>query len=308
MGALKNWVALQNQADCFFEIADWHALTTGYADSKTLRENTLDVALDLLAVGIDPQKSVLFRQSDVKEHSELFLLLGMMPPLRWLERNPTYKSQIQELKEKDLGTYGFLGYPVLQAADILVYRADWVPVGQDQLPHLELTREIARRFNSLYKPVFPEPQAKLTASPVLPGTDGRKMSKSYGNTIELSTDEKTLRAKVGQMITDPKKVRKGDPGRPEICPVFALHKIFNAAEIDPIARDCRSGALGCVDCKKNLANHIIAELAPVWERRRELKAQPERVEEVLRSGADRARKEAQATLALVKEAMHLTDG
>ena len=305
VGALSNWVKLQDQYECFFFIADLHALTTGYENVKKLPEDTLDVAADLLSVGLDPKKCVIFKQSDVPEHAELHLLLSMITPLSWLERVPTYKSKIEELKDKDLGTYGFLGYPVLQAADILIYQADFVPVGEDQLPHIELTREIARRFNFLYKKVFTEPKELLTEFPTLPGIDGRKMSKSYNNTIALSDPEETIKEKINMMITDPARVTKGDPGHPEVCTVFNYHGIFNQEQVDKIARECRAAARGCVECKKEFLKHLLILLAPIRKRREEIMKNRKIVEEALVSGMVRAKAEATLTLIEAKRAMGL---
>ncbi|MFA4858074.1 MAG: tryptophan--tRNA ligase [Candidatus Margulisiibacteriota bacterium] len=305
IGALENWVKMQAQYDCFFEIADLHALTTGYDNPKGFRQAVLEVAIDLLSVGIDPKKSTVFVQSDVPEHCELHLLLSMITPLPWLERVPTYKGKIEELKGKDLGTYGFLGYPVLQAADILIYKAAAVPVGQDQLPHLELTREIARRFNFFYGPVFPEPKDVLTPVPVLPGLDGKKMSKSYGNTIALSDSPAELTKKVLSMITDPARVKKTDKGHPEICPVFAYHKIFNPEMVSKISAQCQAAELGCVECKKILAEALSKYLTPVWERRAHIAGNRGQLEAILRDGAGRAQAIARVTLDEVKDAMGL---
>jgi len=305
VGALSNWVKLQDQYECFFFIADLHALTTGYENVKKLPEDTLDMAADLLSVGLDPKKCVIFKQSDVPEHAELHLLLSMITPLSWLERVPTYKSKIEELKDKDLGTYGFLGYPVLQAADILIYQADFVPVGEDQLPHIELTREIARRFNFLYKKVFTEPKELLTEFPTLPGIDGRKMSKSYNNTIALSDPEETIKEKINMMITDPARVTKGDPGHPEVCTVFNYHGIFNQEQVDKIARECRAAARGCVECKKEFLKHLLILLAPIRKRREEIMKNRKIVEEALVSGMVRAKAEATLTLIEAKRAMGL---
>ncbi|HID08441.1 MAG TPA: tryptophan--tRNA ligase, partial [Armatimonadetes bacterium] len=258
-GALKQWVELQDEYECFFEIADWHALTTAWQDTRELRAFVRDLAIDWLSAGIDPERSVIFVQSRVPEHAELHLLFSMFVPVPWLERNPTYKDWLEELGPA-AATYGLLGYPVLQAADILIYKADTVPVGKDQLPHLELTREIARRFNYLYGKLFPEPQAKLTEFALVPGIDGRKMSKTYNNHILMSEVAKEVERKIKRMYTDPQKVRKGDPGHPDTCPVFMLHRIYNAAETEEIAPECRSGRLGCVPCKANLITKLNAAL------------------------------------------------
>lgn len=305
-GALHNWVQLQEQYDCHFFIADWHALTTGYADTEQLQGYCISLMADFLACGLDPDKAVLFQQSKIMEHAELFLLFSMTTPLAWLERCPTYKDQLNQLKEKDITTYGFLGYPCLQAADILIYKADFVPVGEDQLPHLELTREIARRFNFLYREVFPEPQPLLTAAKVLPGTDGRKMSKSYGNTISFSDTPDAVRQKVMCMITDPARIRKNDPGHPEICSVFAFHKVFSPEDVPEIETSCRKGEIGCVQCKKRLQEKLLAFHQPIHEKRTRLLEKPAYLQEVIESGSARARIQAAATLAEARSAMKLT--
>ncbi len=306
-GTLRAWAAMQDEYECYFEIADWHALTDGFEDTSQLRELIEQIAIDWIAVGLDPERSVLFVQSHVKEHAELHLLLSMVTPLSWLERCPTWKDVLaQEDLRDEMRSYGRLGYPVLQAADILAYRADVVPVGKDQLPHLELTREIARRFNHLYQPVFPEPQAKLGQFPAVPGTDGRKMSKSYGNTINLSDAPEVIRDKIKKMFTDPQKIYKGDPGHPETCPVFALHRIYTAAErVEEIQRECKAGAQGCVACKQELADNLIETLQPIQEKRAELEADRQRVRDILAEGADKARAAARKTLERVREAMQL---
>lgn len=249
-GALENWVKLQDEYDCYYFIADWHALTTGYEDTSELKSNINSMVIDWLSAGLDPEKCTIFLQSSVKEHAELHLLFSMMTPLSWLYRCPTYKDQLAQLKDRNITTYGFLGYPCLQAADILMYKAAAVPVGEDQVPHVELTREMARRFNYIFGEVFPEPQAKLTKAKVLPGTDGRKMSKSYNNTIALSDDPDTVRKKVMSMVTDPARIRKDDPGHPEVCTVFSFHKVFNEEGVADTEAQCRAGSIGCVQCKK----------------------------------------------------------
>lgn len=302
-GALSNWVKMQNDYENFFFIADLHALTTHYADTSKIKENILDIQIDLLSAGLDPNKATLFVQSDIPEHCELHLLFSMITPLSWLERIPTYKSQIEELKEKDLGTYGFLGYPVLQAADILIYKADVVPVGQDQLPHLELTREIGRRFNYLYGDVFPIPKDLLTRTPVLPGLDGRKMSKSYGNTIALSDSPETIIKKVSDAITDPLRVKKTDPGHPDVCSVFAYYKIFDLASVSNIENACKSASIGCVECKKKMAGKLIEHLAPIYEKRKYYLAHKDEVRQVFEAGAKRAQTIARQSLDEAKHAM-----
>ena len=303
LSVIQNWVALQSQYESYFAIVDWHALTTGYEDRLNLPALRREIALDWLSVGIDPEKSAVFIQSDVKEHAELHLLFSMFIPLSWLERVPTYKDQIQQLgKEgKDLSTYGFLGYPLLQAADILVYKANAVPVGEDQIPHIELTREVARRFNYLYETVFPEPQALIGEVPLLPGVDGRKMSKSYNNAISLTATPEEIWARVQQMITDPARIRKDDPGHPEVCIVHKFHQIYTE-QIAQTEEDCRGGRIGCVACKRNLADNLNKLLAPFRERRA-FWEESGRLEKVLREGAERARSTASETMKEVRKAM-----
>ncbi len=306
VGALQNWVALQDTHDCFFTIVDWHALTTDYADPSAIRGYVREVALDWLSVGIDPRRSVVFVQSEVKAHAELHLLLSMIVPLPWLERVPTYKEQQEQLRDRDLNTYGFLGYPLLQAADILAYRAQAVPVGDDQVPHLELCREIARRFNHLFGDVFPEPQALLTPAARLPGTDGRKMSKSYGNAIFLSDDPKTVHAKVDAMLTDPQRTHRHIPGNPQVCPVFATHKVFSEQETVVWAdQGCRTAAIGCRDCKGRLRERLLTVLAPIAEKRVAFASDPARVQGILDEGAVRASEAAGETLRLVRSGLGL---
>ena len=361
MGALYNWVHLQQDYDCYFFIADLHALTTDYADPGDVQANNIEITLDFLAAGLDPGRCVIFKQSDVPAHSELFLLFSMFTPLGWLERVPTYKDQQEQLREKDLATYGFLGYPLLQAADILLYKPDFVPVGADQVAHVELTREVARRFNSLYpgefftspeaapwemsailekarklagepqgstrtdfsphqmfeaasqtkkispfgrREILPEPQALLTPSPKLPGLDGRKMSKSYKNHIELSESDENIRAKLKVMVTDPARIRREDPGNPDVCPVFDLHKVFSSEETQlKAAEGCRTAGIGCIECKSWVADAIVATIAPIRERREDLERRPSVVNDVLANGKDRAAKRANETLAEAKHAM-----
>jgi tryptophanyl-tRNA synthetase len=303
VGALSNWVKLQDKYDCYYFIADLHALTTGYADTGKLKENIMDVAMDMLSAGLDPERSILFKQSDIPEHSELHLMFSMITPLSWLERIPTYKAQIKELKGRDLGTYGFLGYPVLQAADILIYKADVVPVGQDQLPHLELTREIARRFNNFYKEVFPLPGDLLTEAPVLSGLDGRKMSKSYGNTIGISDPPEKILKKINEAVTDPARVKREDKGHPEVCTIFAYHKIFNKSEARQISIDCSSAKIGCVECKKMIAKKLNEYLSPIYEKRKMLEKRKDYVKEVFAEGGKKAQAMARQTLSEAKAAM-----
>jgi len=305
-GALAKWVELQDDYQCFFFVADWHALTTLYSEPGQVRRYSLEVATDFLAAGLDPQKSVVFLQSDVPQHAELALLLGMLTPVPWLERVPSYKDKQNQLTEKDLSSVGFLGYPVLQTADITLYRAGFVPVGEDQLPHLELAREIVRRFNFIYGPTLVEPKEIVTPTPLLPGLDGRKMSKSYGNAVYLSDPDEEIRNKLRNAVTDPQRQRRKDPGRPEVCNIFAYHKLYTAEgrrqEIDAA---CRSAAIGCVDCKAELIKNFFEFFGPLRERRRRLEAEPHLVKEVLAAGAERARAEAEQTMILVREAMKL---
>jgi len=363
MGALYNWVRLQQEYDCYFFIADLHALTTDYADPSRVKENSREIALDFLSAGLDPGRCVIFRQSDVLQHDRLNTLFGMFTPLGWLERVPSYKDQQEQLREKDLATYGFLGYPLLQAADILLYKPDFVPVGADQVAHVELTREVARRFNQLYpgefftspeaapwempailekarklagepknstrtqfnahqlyeaalqtkklspvgvREILPEPQVLLTPSPKLPGLDGRKMSKSYGNFIMLSEPEADLREKLKTMVTDPARIRRTDPGNPDVCPVFDLHKVFSSEETQLKAADgCRTAGIGCIECKGWLADAIVERIAPIQAHRRDLEARPSVIDDVLANGKTRASKRAQQTLDEVQQAMGL---
>jgi tryptophanyl-tRNA synthetase len=307
LGALENWKSLQDQYECYFFVADWHALSTNYADTSRIREFSRELLIDWLAAGIDPERSTVFIQSRIPEHAVLHLLLSMMTPISWLERNPTYKEKQEEIKEKDLSTYGFLGYPVLQAADILLYKPDFVPVGKDQLPHLELTRELARRFNDLYKTqVFPEPKEHLTKFPKVMGTDGRKMSKSYGNTINLSDPEPVVRQKLKTMVTDPARVRRNDPGNPDICPVYDFHKIYSPrATQEQINKDCRTATIGCIDCKKLVADRIVERMTPVWDARGRLSKDPSYLNDIVTEGSNRAGKVAKATLHDVNEAMKI---
>jgi tryptophanyl-tRNA synthetase len=361
MGAIYNWVKLQEEGyECFFFIADLHALTTNYEDLSALRGNISDVALEFLAAGLDPEKSTIFVQSDVTLHAQLSVLLSNMTPLSWLERVPSYKDQQEQLREKDLATYGFLGYPLLQSADILIYQPHYVPVGLDQASHVELTRELARKFNQLYpgsfymaegaapweleavktkarklagnakketftaheliaaapqtklksaygtRTVLPEPEVLLTPSPKLPGTDGRKMSKSYGNTILMSDDETSVRAKLKTMVTDPARVHRTDPGNPEVCPVFDLHKVFSNEETQADAAEgCRTAGIGCIECKQWLADGVVRTLEPMGERRRYYAGKPGLVEEILEAGANKAWNRADETMRQVSEVMGL---
>jgi tryptophanyl-tRNA synthetase len=372
VGALQNWVKLQNEYDSYHFVADWHMLTTDYADPSEVTENTLQMVTDWLAAGLDPNKATFFVQSRLPEHAELHLLFSMITPLSWLERVPTYKEQLENITDRDLHTYGFLGYPLLQAADILMYKADAVPVGEDQVPHVELTREVARRFNLAYgklvlpelpvetvpglatksgiasrvgptlwtdvslgekvaaierafrssslderadylnnglgkvTQVFSEPRALLTPSPRLPGTDGRKMSKSYNNAIFLTDPPDVVSKKLATMITDPARKRRNDPGNPDICPVFDLHKIFSSqVTIDQVNRECRTAEIGCLDCKKMLAQHLNRALAPIQQRRKPYEENPQQVWDILEAGTSQARKVAQATMAEVRAAVKL---
>jgi len=303
IGVLNNWVKLQDEYQCFFEVADWHALTSEFANTKAIPENTKEMVIDWLSAGLDPEKSVMFVQSRVLEHAELHLLLSMITPLPWLERCPTYKEQINEIKDKDLSNYGFLGYPVLQAADILIYKASVVPIGQDQLPHLELTREICRRFNNLYGKVFPEPAHLFTKVPKLLGTDGRKMSKSYNNSIFISDSADEYTKKIKSAYTDPAKMRKNDPGHPDGCPIFMLQNVYSSEETAGIRKDCESGALGCVDCKKLLINNYSKAIAPIQEKRAGIIAKKGYAEEVIREGNKKAEAAAKKNMKEIREAV-----
>jgi tryptophanyl-tRNA synthetase len=306
LGALDNFKRLQAEHECFYFIADWHALSTNYHDTAHIRRYVREMLIDWLAAGLDPEQSTLFIQSHIPQHAVLHLLLSMLTPIPWLERVPTYKEKQENLEGRDLSTYGFLGYPVLQAADILLYKGNFVPVGIDQLPHLELTREITRRFNGTYKTIFPEPQALLTEIPKVPGTDGRKMSKSYDNTINLSDTELQVRAKLKTMVTDPARVRRTDKGNPDVCPVFTLHKaISSQAVIDRVNEECRTAAIGCIDCKKLSADAIVARLTPIWDNRQKFEKDPQRLEEIIEAGTRRAGSVAVQTISEVKEAMQL---
>lgn len=306
VGALENWITLQDKYESYHFVADWHMLTTEYANVGGLQENILEMVTDWLAAGLDPEKATFFVQSRIPEHAELHLLFSMITPLGWLERVPTYKEQLENLQGRDLHTYGFLGYPVLQAADILIYKADAVPVGEDQVPHVELTREIARRFNHHYGPVFPEPQALLTRAPRLPGTDGRKMSKSYDNAIYLSDPADVVSKKVAGMMTDPARKRRNDPGNPDVCPVFDFHKIFSSADvIGRVNRECRTAEIGCVECKKLMVDPLNRFLDPIRERRRPLEENPQQVWDILEAGTEKARLVAKETMKEVRAAMKL---
>jgi len=309
-GVLENWLQLQHDHQCFLFAADWHALTTDYANPEIVKQTIWDMLIDWLAVGIDPEKAVVFIQSEVPEHAELHLLFSFMTPLSWLERVPTYKDQIEQLKEKDLGTYGFLGYPLLQAADILIYRADAVPVGEDQVPHVELTREVARRFNHLYRqgipPLFPEPKSLLMKASKLPGLDGRKMSKSYNNTIEISEEWKVTEKKVKTMPTDPARVRRDDAGTPEKCPVWDFHKIYSdEEERAEVQQGCTTASIGCLDCKKILLKHLEEELQPIRERRIEIAKHMDDVQDIVRHGNEKARHEASRTMDKVRKSLKM---
>jgi tryptophanyl-tRNA synthetase len=313
-GALRNWVRLQAERRCFFFVADWHALTTDPEHTSKIQANSIEMVADWLAAGLDPKRAVIFRQSAIKEHAELHLLLSMITPTPWLLRNPTVKEQARDLgllaseDETEVAklNYGLLGYPVLQAADVLIYKAAGVPVGVDQAPHIELTREIARRFNNYYGEVFPEPEALLTEVAKVPGTDGRKMSKSYNNAIFLSDPPEEIDAKLSRMMTDPRRVRRTDPGEPNDCPAFNLHRIYcTPDEIDYVTKGCRTAGIGCLECKKVMIKHVISDLAPIRERRAALERRPQEVTAVLERGNEQARSVAAATMREVREAMGL---
>jgi tryptophanyl-tRNA synthetase len=307
VGALQNWIILQDSYDCYYMVVDWHALTSQYKDTSSLNEYIKDMLINWLAAGLDPQKCTMFIQSQVKEHAELNLLLAMITPLSWLERIPTYKEKREELKDRDLGTYGFLGYPLLQSADILIYNADYVPVGEDQLPHLEIAREIARRFNHFYSKIFTEPQALLTPFPKVVGLDGRKMSKTYGNCIYLSDSSEVVENKIKTMVTDPARVRRKDPGTPELSPVYHLHKIFSSEkEQHEVAQGCQTASIGCIDCKKVLIRNIFTVLEPIWEKRESLIKNPDIIMDIITSGAQQARFKAQEVIEKIREAMNVS--
>ena len=316
LGALRNWIRLQYERRCFFFIADWHVLTTRQENTGDIQGNALDMMIDFLSGGLNPEQAVIFRQSAIKEHAELHLLFSMIIPTPWLLRNPTIKEQARELglvqSEDDAAlttvNYGLLGYPVLQAADILIYKASGVPVGIDQVPHVELTREIARRFNHLYRPVFPEPEALLTEAQKVPGTDGRKMSASYNNAVFLSDPPQVIEQKLGRMMTDPRRVRRPDPGEPFDCPAFNLHRIYcTPEEIEYVMKGCRTAGIGCLECKHIMIKYVVAELRPISERRADLEARPKEVLEILEHGNERARTVAAATMEEVREAMGFGD-
>ena len=306
LGALDNWVRMQDEFDCFFFVANWHALTTGAENVTEVPANTIEMVADWLGAGLDPERSTLFIQSLVPAHAELHLLFSMVTPVAWLERVPTYKEMVEQLGLES-PSYGLLGYPLLQSADILMYKAAWVPVGIDQVPHVELTREVARRFNNAFGEVFPEPQAKLTEIPKVPGTDGRKMSKSYGNAIYLSDPPETVRQKVRPMVTDPARKRRSDPGNPDVCPVFDLHRIFTPpADREYCATGCRTAGIGCLDCKDVLLKHLLPALAPIRERRQAFAEKPDRIVEILKAGSARARRVAETTMDDVRRVVPLT--
>ena len=305
LGALENWVKLQDQFECFYFVANWHVLTTNPGGTAEVPGDTVEMGADWLGAGLDPGRSTLFIQSLVPEHAELHLLFSMATPVGWLERVPTYKEMVEQLGLES-PSYGLLGYPLLQAADILMYKAQWVPVGADQVPHIELTREVARRFNNTWKPVFPEPQARLTQIPKVPGTDGRKMSKSYGNAIYLSDTSAEITAKIKPMVTDPARKRRSDPGNPDVCPVFDLHRIFTPdGPRAGVAQGCRTAGIGCLDCKAVLLEHMLPPLAEIRERRQRFVDKPAEIVEILREGSKRARAHAIDTMNQVRDAIHL---
>jgi len=306
LGALDNWVKMQDQYECFFFVADWHALTSDYEKPGPMGEYVRQMLTDWLSAGLSPEKSTIFIQSKVPEHSELYLIFSMITPVPWLERNPTYKDQIVQMQNKDLSTFGFLGYPVLQAADILMYKAQGVPVGIDQVPHVEITREIARRFNYLYGPVFPEPEAILTQTPKILGLDRRKMSKSYGNAIYLSDTPEQIRTKVMQMVTDPQRARRSDPGDPDVCNVYEFHRLYTDPQMNQqIDKQCRSADIGCVECKKMMADNLIKAMAPLHERRQYYLNHPEIVDEIMIEGSRKARQIAIETMQQVKASVKI---
>ncbi len=305
-GALRNWLKFQEVHTCFYSIVTWHALSSEYQNSKIIKNFIFEVGADWLSIGLDPEKSVIFNQAEVKEHAELHLLLSMIIPLPWLQRVPTLKEMQREIPDKDLNTYGFLGYPVLQTADILIYKANAVPVGEDQAYHLELAREITRRFNRLYGNIFPEPQTILTEVPKLAGTDGRKMSKSLGNSIFLKDPPEVIRQKISPMVTDTRRKRKTDPGEPEDCPVFTFHKAFvDKTKREELAKGCRTAGIGCLECKEVVINRLIELLAPFREKRSEYEKNPQLVWDILEEGNKKARQVAQKTMEEVRSAIGL---
>ena len=305
-GALANWISMQDTYDCFFFIADWHAITSDYEDTGHIEKHIQTLLVDWLSAGLSPEKCTLFVQSRIKEHAELFLILSMITPVPWLERNPTYKDQITQLSNKDLSTFGFLGYPVLQAADIIMYKAFGVPVGMDQVPHVEITREIARRFNHFYGKVFPEPEAILTETPKILGIDRRKMSKSYDNAIYLSDSPEDIETKVLKMITDPQRKRRKDPGNPDVCNVFEFHQLYTDKEtVERINTACRTAQIGCVECKKSMAENLIKALEPIREKRTYYEARPDLVEEIITEGSNQARQVARQTMEEVRAAVKI---
>ncbi len=305
-GALNNWRTLQEDYQCFYFIADWHALTSEYEHPEIIKETTKDIIIDWISVGLDPEKSVFFIQSSIKEHAELHLIFTMVTPLSWLERNPTYKEQLKEMAQRNLYTYGFLGYPVLQAADILMYKAHGVPVGEDQSPHVELTREIARRFNHFYSNVFPLPEVLLTPEAKILGIDRRKMSKGYDNAIFISDSKEVIEKKVDEMITDPQRARRSDPGRPGYCNVFTFHELYTDKEtVKEINESCRKATIGCVDCKRIMAASLNLSLEPIREKRKELEANPRTIDTVIEEGNRKARKIAKSTMKEVREAVKI---
>ncbi|WP_242395381.1 tryptophan--tRNA ligase [Anaeromyxobacter oryzisoli] len=305
-GALANWVKLQDEADCYFFSADWHALTTNYHATGIIKQAEREMFVDFIAAGIDPEKATLFVQSQVREHAELYLLLGMITPLGWLERSPTYKEMRENITDRDLALYGFLGYPVLMTADIILYKAARVPVGVDQVPHLELSREIVRKFNSHYGEVFPEPQPLLTAAPKILGTDGRKMSKSYGNTVDLGESAESTRKKIMGAVTDPARMRRQDPGHPDVCGIFYLHKVTSDAEtVAWVDQSCRTAAIGCVDCKKKVLERLLPAQERMRERREALLARPKDLDDLVQLGTGKARAAAARTMEEVRKAMKL---
>lgn len=307
LGALANWVKMQDQYDCFFFVADWHALTSDYENPGPMADFVRQILLDWLSAGLSPEKCTMFVQSKVPEHTELYLIFSMITPVPWLERNPTYKDQIVQLQNKDLSTFGFLGYPVLQAADILMYKAQGVPVGVDQVPHVEITREIARRFNHLYGTVFPEPDAILTETPKILGLDRRKMSKSYNNAIYLADTPGEIEQKVMQMVTDPQRARKSDPGNPDVCNVFEFHKLYtDHPTVEKINKQCRHAEIGCVECKKIMAGNLIKAMAPLHEKRQHYESHPQIVDEIIADGSAKARRIAKETMAQVRNAVKMS--